>query len=394
MVDEPGGRAGRNDPLRVLVLGYVVRFPLGGMTWHYLHYALGLLEMGHDVYFLEDSDDYRECCYDPTRSVSDPDPTYGIGYATSVFDRVGMGNRWAYYDAHRGRWLGPCADGVAEIIATADLLLNVSASNPLRPWLMEVPVRVMIDTDPAFQQVRQLTVPARRELALRHNRFLSFGENIEAGRAELPDDGLAWKSTRQPVVLSHWQPAAPDPRGPFSTVMQWDSYPSRDFGGRRYGMKSESFGPYIDLPARTRADFEVVLTGPNAPTHRFRELGWRLADGYRTTRDPWTYQEFLRRSKAEFSVAKQGYVASRSGWFSERSACYMASGRPVLVQDTGFSDWLPTGLGVVPFSSPDEAVEGVMDIQGRYPEHCRAARELAAEYFEAKKVLSQILARI
>jgi len=138
----------------------------------------------------------------------------------------------------------------------------------------------------------------------------------------------------------------------------------------------------------------VVLTGPKAPTRRFTELGWRLADGYRTTRDPWTYQEFLRRSKAEFSVAKQGYVASRSGWFSERSACYMASGRPVLVQDTGFSDWLPTGVGVVPFSSPDEAVEGVMDIQGRYQEHCRAARELAAEYFEAKKVLSQILARI
>jgi hypothetical protein len=379
--------------LRIVVLGYLVRGPLGGLAWHHLQYVLGLARLGHTVTFAEDSDDYPSC-YDPDRGVVDADPAYGLRFAAETFGRVELGGRWAYHDAHTARWLGPCAERIGDIFASADLLLNLSGVNPLRPWALEVPARVLVDTDPAFTQVRHLTDPAARSLAEAHTAFFSFGENIaRRGRSEVPVDGFAWQPTRQPVVLEAW-PMTPGPAtGLFTTVMQWDSYPARTYRGRRYGMKADSFGPYLDLPARAGAVFELALGSASAPRDLLREKGWQLRDPLAVTRDPWTYQRYLTGSKAEFGVAKHGYVASRSGWFSERSACYLASGRPVLVQDTGFTDWLPSGAGVLAFGTPEEAAAGVEEVGRRYDFHCRAARNLAEEFFDARKVLPSLLER-
>jgi hypothetical protein len=192
-------------------------------------------------------------------------------------------------------------------------------------------------------------------------------------------------------VADAW-PVTPGPAdGRFTTVMQWDSYPPREHGGRRYGMKSDSFAPYLDLPARTGRAFEIALGSESAPRDRLRAHGWMLRDPLEVTRDPWTYQRYLRESRAEFSVAKHGYVAARSGWFSERTAAYLASGRPALVQDTGFSAWLPAGAGLLPFSSPDEAAAGAEEIDRRYAFHCRAAREVAEQCFGADAVLGDLL---
>src|SRR5262245_17757600 len=137
------------EKLRVAVLGYIVRGPVGGMAWHHLQYVLGLVRLGHDVRFVEDSDDYPGC-YDPARGVVDEDATYGLRFAAAAFDRLGLRDCWAYHDAHAQRWCGPAADTILPWLARADVVLNVSAVNPLRPWLMEVPVRVLIDTDPGF----------------------------------------------------------------------------------------------------------------------------------------------------------------------------------------------------------------------------------------------------
>jgi hypothetical protein len=378
--------------LRVLVLGYIVRGPIGGMAWHHLHYVLGLGRLGHDVYFVEDSDDYPSC-YDPNRGVVDTDPTYGLRFARAAFDRLGFGDRWAYYDAHTGRWLGPAAPTILDRIAGADVLLNVSGVNPLRPWLLHIPSRVFIDTDPAFTQIRHLTDSAARARAEAHTSFFTFGENIPARRSCVPDDGLPWQPTRQPVVLDAWPVTPGEPRGRFTTVMQWDSYPARDYGGQRYGMKADSFGPYLELPARSGVAFELALGSARAPREMLRDCGWSLRDPLEVTRDPWSYQEYIRSSKAEFAVAKHGYVVSRCGWFSERSACYLASGRPVLAQDTGFTDWLPTGRGVLSFGSPDEALAGVEEISRRYEFHSRAARAVAEEHFDAANVLTSLIER-
>jgi hypothetical protein len=375
--------------LRVAVLGYIVRGPIGGMAWHHLQYVLGLARLGHDVQFVEDSDDYPGC-YDPERGVVDECPAYGLRFAAAAFDRLGLSDCWAYHDAHAGRWAGPAAGSILDWLAGADLLLNVSGVNPLRPWLLRVPARALIDTDPAFVQVRHLTDPVARALAAAHTAFFTFGENIPAGRASVPDDGFPWRPTRQPVVLDAWPVTPPPTGGRFTTVMQWDSYPAREFAGRRYGMKSESFGPYLDLPARCGRVFELALGSASAPRAMLRERGWELRDPLEVTRDPWTYQEYLRGSRAEFGIAKHGYVAGHTGWFSERSACYLASGRPVLVQDTGFTDWLSAVGGVVPFRTSEEAAAGAAEVTARYEFHAREARAVAAEYFDAGRVLERL----
>jgi hypothetical protein len=378
--------------VRVLVLGYIVRGPLGGHAWHHLQYLMGLQALGHDVYFLEDSDDF-ESCYDPIKQEMSADAAFGLAFAASVFDLAGLRDRWAYYDAHTAAWHGPSARNVDELCRTADVCLNVSGVNPLREWLLQVPLRVLIDTDPAFTQVRHLVDPAALESALRHNAFLTFGENIGKDGCTIPFDGLPWQPTRQPIVLDAW-PVTPGPRdGNFSTMMQWESYPALHYNGRVYGMKSLTFEPYFDLPSKTEARCELAVGSASAPRDRLHEAGWIVRDPYELSRDPWVYQRFIQGSKAEFSVAKQGYVTTASGWFSDRSAEYLASGRPVVTQETGFTRWLETDGGVIAFRSPDEAVVALARIAREYAYHCRAAREVAEEYFDSRRVLPLLLER-
>jgi hypothetical protein len=378
--------------LRIIVLGYVVRGPLAGPTWHHLQYLLGLRDLGHDVWYLEDSTDYP-FCYDPSRGVTDADARYGLAYVARVFGRVDVGDRWAYYDANDagGRWHGPAADRMRDICASADLMINVSGVNPMRPWLERIPRRVLVDTDPVFTQVDILQDPAQRRFAESHNVFFTFAESIGQPGCEVPDDGLPWRPTRQPVVLRAWQPSPPRPEGAYTTVMLWDSYDRRQWNGRTWGMKSEEMEHYLAMPARCGRRFELAVGGGTAPSERLEELGWRLHNPLDMTCDPWIYQDFMRASKAEFSVAKQGYVASGSGWFSERSAGYLAVGRPVIVQDTGFGRHLPTGDGLLAFTNLDEAVAAVSEVEGRYEHHCRAARELVEAHFDARDVLTRIL---
>lgn len=382
----------RGERLRVLVLGYIVRRPLGGGAWPTLQYAIGLQQLGHDVYFLEDSEDWG-ACYDPSRHVTDEDPSYGLRFASELFAAQGLGQRWAYHDAHQQRWHGPAAEKIDEICAGADLLINNSGINPIRPWLAEVPVRVYIDTDPAFEQVRQLTDSFRRQRLAQHNVFFTLGENIPAGTAAVPDDGVPWQATRQPVVLDRW-PVTPGPAdGPLTTVMLWDSYAPQEYEGYRFGMKSASFGPYLDLPHRlgTGQRMELAVGGPGVPREELRARGWSVIDPLGPTRDCTTYQRYLQDSKAEFTVAKQGYVASRSGWFSERSAHYLASGRPVITQDTGSGSWLPAGEGLLTYASPEEAQSCIRELDRDYEAHCLAARRLCEEHFDAHKVLPRLL---
>ena len=378
--------------MRILVLGYLVRGPLGGMAWHHLQYALGLADLGHDVYFLEDSDDYASC-YDPRVNAMVDDPSYGLAFAGDALTRLDLGDRWAYYDAHRGAWLGPAGERAADLLRSADLLLNVSGSNRLRDWHMGIPHRVLIDTDPVFTQVRHLTDAAAKAKALRHTAFFSFGENIGRG-AHIPDDGFAWQPTRQPIVLRAWPVTPGKPLARYTTVMQWDSYPVLEYGGERYGMKSQSFAPYIDLPRRTGAALELAVGSPAGPRAKLGRHGWHLANPLEVASDPWRYQQYLGDSKAELTVAKHGYVVSRSGWFSERSAAYLASGRPVVTEDTAFGTWLPPGEGVLAFATPEQAIGAVEDVERRYDLHCRAAREVAEAHFDSRIVLGTLLERV
>lgn len=383
----------RTSSLRIILLGYVVRAPLAGLAWHHLQYVLGLTRLGHDVYYFEDSDDYASC-YNPESNVQGTDPSYGLQFLSSALSHLGLQKRWAYYDAHTTQWRGPCADHVLSICATADLCINLSAVNPLRPWLMQVPVRVLLDTDPAFTQVRHLTSAGAFERAARHNVFCSFGENLPTGRSTIPDDGLPWQSTRQPIVLDAWSVTPGPADGPFTSVLVWEAYPALEYAGQRYGSKGDSFLPLLDLPAATGPVFQLAFGSRTQPGRLMQDHGWSVIDPREPTRTLARYERFIQTSKAEFSVAKHGYVVSRSGWFSERSAAYLASGRPVIAQDTGFREWMRVGEGVVPFADRQQALAAIDEINRSYKRHCSAAREVAREYFAAEDVLARLVDRV
>ena len=381
----------KNKKLRILVLGYIVRGPMGGMTWHHLQYLLGLYQMGHDVFFLEDSGDTEYSCYDPSRNITDQNPSYGLKYASKVFKKTGLENRWGYYDRHQHQWHGPLAKTALKIIKDADLLLNLSCSNTLRSWLYDVPTRVLIDTDPVFTQIRNLEDQERLNFSKQHTAFFTFGENFKQEGCLIPDDGIPWKATRQPVVLDAWPVINGKKNASFTTIMKWESYPGKEYNDQYFGMKAESFNDYMDLPKKTNSIMELAVSDSATPKQRLIENGWQLTSPQNISSDPWQYQEYIQQSKAEFSIAKHGYVAGRTGWFSERSACYLASGRPVVLQDTGFSNWLETDFGLMHFNNANEALFAIEEINNNYEKHCRYARELAENYFSSDKILTELI---
>jgi hypothetical protein len=365
------------------------------MAWHSVQYVLGLHALGHDVFFVEASGTDDWSCYDPERDAMGRDATTGLRWAADAFRQLGLDDRWAYRDDHTGTWHGPAGHRMPEISDSADVVINV-AGDPLPTWLECVPTRVFIDGDPLFQQVRGLTEPEWARTIRDHTAHFTYGENVGQPGCSIPDDGIGWLPTRQPVVLSWWPyTALGDARAPFTTVLQWDSYSVRTYNGIEYGMKSKAFEDLDlwSLPERGSFSLELAAGSPSVPRNELETHGWRLRDPREVTRTLWTYRRYIQDSQGEIGLTKHGYVAAQTGWFSERSAAYLATGRPVVAQDTGFGSWMETGMGVLPFSSLDEAVVALEDAAAHFARHSDAARALAEEYFEASKVLTSLLER-
>lgn len=378
--------------MRIVVLGYIVRGPYGGLVWHHLQYLLGLKQLGHEILFLEDSDDYPSCS-SPASPELTSNPSYGLHFIQQAFERFGLKNNWAYYDAHTNNWFGLSKREVLLFCNRADLVLNLSAINPLRDWWCKIPIRVLVDTDPVFTQIRHLQNKQDRDVAASHTAFFSFGENTGKPGCLIPNDGFDWQPTRQPLFLKAWPCTPGRKHANWTTVMQWDSYKTAEHEGRLFGMKSSSFDDYFSLPQKTAETFELAVGSATAPKTKLQANGWHLADPLSVTESPATYQQFIQRSKGEWSVAKQGYVADNSGWFSERTTGYLASGRPAVVMETGFSAFIETGKGLFSFSSAEDVLAAFETINGNYQAHCRWARELAEDCFDSNNVLSSLLQR-
>jgi hypothetical protein len=373
--------------LKIICSGHLVRHPLGGHSWHHLQYLVGLQRLGHDVTFFEHYG-WPSSCFDPASNIMTGDPSYGISYLLELLRPHGLEHGWCYL-AEDGTAYGMPRERLAQHCRESDLYLNLSNIN----WIPEVEQcerRILLDTDPVFTQIgaHGLGGPYTRYHAL-----FTYGENVHRPGCHMPTGGVRWLPTRQPVVLDLWPVEAGDPSGPFTTVMNWSPLGDRWYQGRLYGQKDRSFEPFFSLPHDTGERMELAANLPPTVQARLIDNGWRLASPREVTRDPWVYQRYLRASRAEFSVAKHGYVVTRCGWFSERSAAYLASGRPVLVQNTGFPDWLKPGAGVITFETTDEARKGIEEINASYEFHCRAARPIAEEYFDARKVLSNLIER-
>jgi hypothetical protein len=250
---------------------------------------------------------------------------------------------------------------------------------------------MLVDQDPAFTQVRNITDPRRVAYARQHNAFATFAMNIHSPDCSIPNDGITWQPTRQPVMVDAFPVTRGSENGAFTTVMQWESYPALELGDLSLGMKSASFEEYLALPQATDTRLELAVGAPHPVRARLEEAGWTTMDPRPVTRTLHTYLDFIRASKGELGIAKHGYVTARTGWFSERSLAYMASARPVVLQDTGFSEWLPVGDGVLTFNSLPEAAQALAAVSADYDHHCTASRALAAEHFDGRQVVSELL---
>lgn len=376
--------------MKIVVLGYIVRGPLGGLAWHHFQYVLGLKSMGLEVLFLEDSDDYPSC-YNPETFEVGTDPSYGLKFISDFFNKYDIKDNWSYFDAHANRWYGQDDKKVKQFCNNADVVLNISGVNPLRPWCNTIPVRVLIDTDPVFTQIKHLANKNAMRDAKAHTHFATFAENYGKKTCTIPDDGLPWKPTRQPVFLNAWKKREAESSAKWTTVMQWDSYKAQSYDGVTYKMKSASFETFISLPELTSETLELALGSPNAPKEELLKSGWHIDNPLKITKTPFTFQQYISQSKGEWSVAKHGYVVTRSGWFSERSLNYLASYKPVVVQDTGFSDYLLCGAGILPFSTAEQAAEQLDKASKDYNIHCKQARKIVEEHFASEKVLSRLI---
>ncbi len=379
---------------RVIVAGYFVRFPLGGYVWQTLHYLIGLSRLGVDVHFYEGSAWYPHA-FDPDANVTGVDYRAGIARARSIFARFGLGERWVFWDAGRNEYHGRSEAQTAELFATADVWLNVAGVNRLgerrRPKTC-----IYLDIDPAFTQIRLERGDAKlRAMLDDHDVFFTFGENIGTARSPVPSGGYAWKPTRPPVVTDLWETESLPAGGAFTTIGKWDAV-DRDveFRGERYfWRKSLEWRKFLDLPRASGERFELAMDVDCVPQdeHDLLAAGWAIRPPLSVSTDLAGYTRYIQASKGEFSAAKDVNVRLRSGWFSDRSACYLAAGRPVVVQDTGFGDIVPTGQGLFAVQGLDDAADACRRIARDYALHAREARAVARESFEATKVLRPFL---
>jgi hypothetical protein len=374
--------------LTVMVSGMVAGVPgQGGATWSILQYLLALRRLGHRVVLVEPVD---------VPPGGDLAASPAASYCEKVMSGAGLEDEWALLAPASRQTAGRPYDDVLGWAKSADLLLNVSGMLVDDALLDAIPVRAYLDLDPAFNQLWHEV----EGIDMRfdgHTHFVTVGLNLGADACPVPTGGRQWIATLPPVVLDEWSVASELRYPAFTTVANFRGYGSVEHGGVFYGQKAHSLRPLVELPTRAQARFVLALAIHPDETRDLEILeanGWELVDPATVAATPDQYRDFVQGSWAELGVAKSGYVVSRSGWFSDRSACYLASGRPVVAQDTGFSAHLPTGEGLLSFTDVDGVVAAAERLVADYGRHRRAARGLAEEHLDSDHVVGRLLERL
>jgi hypothetical protein len=373
--------------MTIILSGTIGLSGLGGQAWALLQYLLGFRALGHEVFYLEDCGRSSWVYIWETEEWTH-ELDYPAAYVNACLEPFGLGDRWIYRDNYRS--LGMPLDRFLGVCARADLLLM--RATPFWTWRNEYEKprrRAFLDVDPGFTQI--ILANGDRgwvEGISRAERRFTYGQHIGEPGCPAPDIGGPWLKTRPPVFLPEW-PMAGGEATHFTSVMRWQGFKEVTWNGVAYGQRDKEFPAYLDLPRRTMQKFLIAQMG--AKPELLTSHGWEIALGELISRTPESYRQFIGQSRAEFSVPKNGYVQMRGGWFSDRSVCYLASGRPVLIEDTGLHDWLPVGEGLLTFRNPDEALAGVDTINADYARHRQAARCIAEEYFSTNKVLTSLL---
>ena len=379
----------------IVVAGALANKPgNGGAAWTRLSWTLGLKRLGHDVFFFEQIS--PAVCIDLNGSASEFERSANAAYFTALMKQFGLGATSALIVEGERRSAGLSWSEVADIAANADLLVNISGHLAITELKDRFRRRVFVDLDPGYTQFWDQQNLARNRLS-GHDVYFTVGENIGTPHCDIPCGGIEWHPIRQPVVLEQWPVSDVTPRGParYTTVASWRGPLGRITNGQQtFGVKAHEFRKFAAVPSRSPHRFEIALDvhrADDADVQLLRDGGWAIVDPRCAAGDPFAFRRYIQQSSAEFSVAQGIYVETNSGWFSDRTVRYLASGKPALVQDTGLARNYPVGEGLIAFSDVEEAVRGADAIASRYDEHSRAARALAERFFDSDKVLTSLL---
>lgn len=386
--------------MRIIVTGLAGLHPVGGVAWDYLQYVIGFARLGHDVYYYEDTWSWP---YNPIEKTNTSEAGYSVKYLGDFFNRYApdLSGRWHYFHLHETGYGMSCKE-FDDVAATADLFLNVSGACLFPDKLSPRCIKVFLDTDPGYNQIMLSERLAWSENVERwcetveaHDQHFTYAENIHGADCTVPKTGFDWKTTRMPIPPELWEACSKAPLkadAPWSTIMTWNAFKGKlVYGGVEYASKGAEFEKLLGLPRLVSAPLKIAVGGKNAPLDLISEHGWQVVDGPEATITPEKYQDFIAGSRGEVSPAKHVYVAMKTGWFSCRSACYLASGRPVVVQDTGFTSTIPSGEGIMAFDSVEQASRAICEVEEDYGKHSKAAKELARECFDSGKVLGKLI---
>ncbi len=380
---------------KIIVFGIVFWYPLAGVTYQFLHYLIGLRRLGYDVYYIEDSGRW---VYDPVSNEMSPDAARNIQLVAPIFERYGFAGRWAFRGNYPdGECYGMSEAEILRLYREADAFLNVTGAQEIRDEHLACPRRIYVESDPFPCQVGVALGNEKTIATLAaHDTHFTFGENLHAADCAVPVERFHWQPTRQPVVMDLWDPGSESSSNPaYTTITTWHNKGKDiDYQGQTYyWTKDREFMKVIDLPLRSPAPLELALGVNEEVSRMLSEHGWRQVNSVDISRDFDRYRKYIQGSRGEFTVARDQYVRPNTGWFSDRSACYLAAGRPVITQETGFSKYLPTGNGLFGFNTMEDILAAIEAIETDHAAHCRAAREVAAEYFAAEKVIGSLMER-
>ncbi|MEY5027088.1 MAG: hypothetical protein RLZZ244_2616 [Verrucomicrobiota bacterium] len=383
---------------KIIVMGFMAGCPIAGVVWQHIHYIVGLQRLGHEVYYIEDS---ARLPYDPVAY----EVNEGYQYAASILDKLsrefGFEGRWAFCARYlkKPEAAGLSLEKIRQLYKEADAILNVCGAQEMNEDLLQSERILYVESDPGVEQMRidndQGKIP---EFIHQHHRLFTFGELVGSSQFPVPTHGLQWLPTRQPIVTDFWKTDAPiRPNARFTSVANWNTSGRKDVvwrGSNYLWSKSLEFLKFVEAPTRAGESFELATEIQDAHAlQKFESNRWVFTDPNPLSIDYNLYRQYLQTSKGEFTVAKDQYVRLLTGWFSDRTACYLACGRPAITQQTQFTQLYGGQKGLLAFESLDDIAAAVESINADYAGHCKAAYEIAAEYFEATKVLASLLDR-
>jgi hypothetical protein len=377
---------------KIVLLHFAGQMPLAGIAWQAVHYLVALEKLGYEAWYVEDSGTNP---YDPRAESVVMSCDYNLAYLRRVMERFGLGERWAYRCGVDETYHGLSRRGISELYGEADALINLCGAHHLYERHLRCPVRILIDTDPGYQQINYAQgKSAEREYLRAHTHFFTYGPNLGRADCPIPLGDVPWHSTRPPVDVDLWPEPESEPKC-FTSIASWDNRGKDiEYGGSTYvWSKHVNFMKFLDLPRRRpQTCFRMAILPPEESIRREVEgNGWQLVDPRPISADLDSYQQFIAGSRGELTVAKDIYVRTNSGWFSDRAVCYLASGRPVVTMRTGFDRLRPVGNGLFDFATHDEATAAIDTIAGDYRRHSRAAREIAREHFGGERVVREML---